>query len=226
MALTPIKVPWTKKPDRIVPIDWSNPLTEGLEHLYIATALGMFDLVEQRYITNPAASIDDIASENGRLIDYDGTTLEYDAIDLKDRSVCSIGYYGRIDVRTSDDRFTALGRSTSSVPLYALGIIDFGAGSTSRVFFRSDTNDQEFIDSDNTKLSNPGDFALVTSTSDGTTHKQRLNNLPIVESAAVIPAALTCDRIAFGGIQVSSASAQLDCSIGLAWLYTHELSEA
>lgn len=226
MALIGIKVPWTSKPDHIVPIDRGNPLTKGLEHLYIATPHGMYDLVGQRYASNPSASINTIPSVKGRLRDYDAVNLEYDAIELKDRSVATFGHYSRADSLSNDNRFTALGKSTNASPLFALGVSVSSPSYLSRTFCRYDNFSIISVGSSADNLIYNGDYVAVTTTSNGATIKQRLNDQLVTFGTVGSPTTLTCDRIAFGGIQRTTASNKLDCSVALVWLYNRELSEA
>jgi hypothetical protein len=208
------------KPEYVRPIDWANGLTGGLEGLYIALPSGIFNLVANEYISNPASAATNSPTTDGYMRDFDGAVLDYDVIPSADRRYHTIGGIYQIDTLTTDDRMAALGSSSTNTPISALGT-DTSATSKVRLFYRNDGS------SNSSALSVEEAGVGPTFTFSGccadTNQKIKLNNAVVVTDTTT-SGALTVDRIAFGGLQRATPAVQLDCKVSMVWLYDRDLS--
>ncbi len=211
------------KPAGDVNIDWSNPLTRGLEKLYIQRAGGMYDLVNKRYISNSHINAVNAGTLNGQMRDYNGTDLEYDIISSRDRRIFSLGFIGILDALTADDRYVTLGSSSTITPVALVGTNETASNNAVRFFYRNDNNST----SDNNTLDNLdiGRQFTSTVTSNATSQTIKLNNDTIASVGSTSDAALTVDTVGFGGMRRTTSSNQLDCKLGLVWLYDRPLSD-
>lgn len=213
--------PHNKKPNYSARIDWLNPLAVGLEHLYISYDEGIFDLVTNNYISNPTSSAVSTNTKDGVMRDFDGSALSYDAIESKDRRFHTIGGIHVIDDMIANDCFIGLGASSGSAQ-GRIQIVTTAASSTLKSFCINDAFSGAQPASTATVTTNEV-FTFSTLVDDSACYV-KLNNNPISTAANRGSGASTINRVAFGGMQRSSASLLSDTKTSLVWLYDRVLS--
>ena len=219
----PRRITRAKKTVGTTSINSGNPLARGLEHLYIALPSGMFDLVKNRFISNPASAEVKAVTKDGIMRDYDGVNVSYDVIESKDRSVHSFGGIFILDTLDAGNDYTALGNSIDSNPFSRI-YTHPSDGTRVGFFYRAESTGNSAI-TYSTANTGTGSTFIYTGAFDGANLSGKYNNETIV-TASTTDSAFNIDRVGFGGLQRISPAVPLDCKVSLVWLYDRKLSDA